>query len=196
MAENDPDLDAGGILAAFDAPAFVRRGKQVEDAWTMLLDRCQFERRRLLELPRMRLGRLMALAVPRSLLEGLLPISEIERLGQLDREWDPHLRSVIQPARSARELVKPLADLAQSCERFNRRWSKYLNELELDSINQLRRDYNRFYLLEKECALFSSRVACDRFVPLKSITTADLIAQFPPLLIPSPRSGIRETQSR
>jgi len=81
--------------------------------------------------------------------------------------------------------VKPLDDLIQSVERFNRRWSKYLNELELDSINQMRRDYNRFYLLEKECALFSSRVASDGFVPLKSLTTADLLAEFPLISIPS-----------
>jgi len=69
MAEEDPSSrDASSIMAAFDPPAFVRRARQVEDSWTLLLDRCRFEQKRLLDLPRMRLGRLMALAVPRSLL--------------------------------------------------------------------------------------------------------------------------------
>lgn len=172
-------------MAAFDAPAFVRRARQVEDSWTLLLDRCRFEQRRLLELPRMRIGRLMALAVPRSLLEGLVPGAELERLEQLHREWDPHLRSPVKPARSAKELADALSDLARSFERFNRRWSKFLNELELESINQLRRDYNRFYVLEKECALFSSRIARDGFLPLPMITTADLLAEFPLLSIPA-----------
>jgi hypothetical protein len=185
MAEEDPSSrDASTILAAFDAPAFVRRARQVEDAWTMLLDRCRFEQKRLLELPRMRLGRLMALAVPRSLLADLISAAEIERLEQRHSEWDPRLRSVVKPAWSGADLVAPLADLAQSFDRFNRRWSKFLNELELDSINQVRRDYNRFYLLEKECALFSSRIAHDGFVPLPSITTDDFFAEFPLLQIP------------
>jgi len=184
MAEEDPSREVGGILAAFDAPAFVRRARQVEDAWTMLLDRCRFEQKRLLELPRMRLGRLMALAVPRSLLADLIPVAELQRLEQLHSEWNPQLRSIVKPSRSGKELAVPLSDLARSFERFNRRWSKFLNELELEPINRLRRNYNRFYLLEKECALFSSRIAHDGFVPLQAISTDDLFAEFPLLPVP------------
>ena len=49
------------VMYAFDAPAFVRRAREVEDAWNMLLDRCRHARGRLLEMPRMRLAKLFAL---------------------------------------------------------------------------------------------------------------------------------------
>ena len=73
----------------------------------------------------------------------------------------------------------------RSFQRFNERWSKYLHEVDLGPINRLRDGYNRYYLLEKECALWSARIAQSGFVPLNFVTTADLLKEFPLPRVPS-----------
>jgi hypothetical protein len=182
--ENPQNADE--VIYAFDAPAFVRRAREVEDAWSGLLDGCRRERKRLLEMPRMRLARFFALAQ----LSSQNPFSicgpdDLITLRGLFQEWKPQLRGVVNPARSSAELERAQDDLARSFRRFNERWSRYLHELDLNPINGLREGYNRFYLLEKECALWSSRIAQEGFVPLKFVTIADLETEFPLLRIPS-----------
>jgi hypothetical protein len=173
------------VMYAFDAPAFVRRAREVEDTWGGLLEACRRERKRLLEMPRMRLARFFALG---QLSHGTpVPVcnaDDLAYLRSLFQEWQPVLRGTAKPARSADELERAKDDLKRSFRRFNERWSKYLHELDLAPINQVRDGYNRFYLLEKECALWSSRIAQQGFVPLKSVTVNDLNAEFPLLRIP------------
>jgi hypothetical protein len=78
-----------------------------------------------------------------------------------------------------------LHELCESLERFNRRWQEFLDKIELDALNRLRDEYNRYYPLEKECAVRSWRVARHGFQPLAPVTHADLAARFP--LLPAPR---------
>jgi hypothetical protein len=54
-------------------------------------------------------------------------------------------------------------------------------------VNGLREGYNRYYLLEKECALRSPRLARQGFVRLPAVTVDDLAAQLPPLPVPQLR---------
>lgn len=173
-------------MYAFDAPAFVRRAREVEDAWTGLLESCRRERKRLLEMPRMRLARFFALAQPAcDTLPSLCTDDELTYLRELHQEWKPQLRGAVKPTRSATGLERAKDDLRRSFRRFNVRWSKYLSALDLGPINHLRDGYNRFYLLEKECALWSSRIAQDGFVPLKYAKVEDLAKEFPLLRVPS-----------
>jgi hypothetical protein len=69
---------------------------------------------------------------------------------------------------------------------FNRRWQKHVAECDLAPLNALRDGYNKYYLLEKECALGDSRVARLNFKWLDPITHAELLNQFPLLTSPTP----------
>src|SRR5262245_8581567 len=126
-----------------DAPAFLRRARAVEDAWTRLLDRCRGKRDLLLEMPRMRLARLFALApLPSPLLASRLGREELAYLEGLLAQWQPRLRSAVRPAKSAAELARPISDLARSFSRFNTRWLAFVGELDLAPLNKLREDYH------------------------------------------------------
>ena len=56
-----------------------------------------------------------------------------------------------------------------------------LATLDLGPLNRAREQYNRWYLLEKECAMRSTRSATGGFETIPSATVADLSAAFPPL---------------
>src|SRR5436190_1632154 len=129
-------------MYAFDAPAFVRRAREVEDAWSGLLETCCRERKRLLEMPRMRLARFFALAqLSRQTPLSICSDDELANLRGLHQEWKPQLRGAVKPARSATELERAKDDLRRSFRRFNERWSKYLDALDLGPINHLRDGY-------------------------------------------------------
>jgi hypothetical protein len=75
-------------------------------------------------------------------------------------------------------------DLVAGVERFNRRWSARIDELNLDPINRQIDHYNRYYVLEKECVLGSARLAARHFVPRPPVMKSDLLAEHPLLPVP------------
>jgi len=173
------------VMAGFDAPAYIRRARRVEEAWNNLLERCRHKRAHLLEMPRLRLARFFKLTASWSPIpEDICLPEDLSYLEELHREWKPQLRSVVRPARTASEIHQALADLARSFERFNRRWIEFVIEIDFAHVNELRDGYNRFYVLEKECALFSSRIAREGFVPLPAARLSDILEAFPLLKIP------------
>jgi hypothetical protein len=89
----------------------------------------------------------------------------------------------IQPA-APRRLRAIGRDLVASLIRFNDRWSGFLDELNLDSINRAIDQYNRYYLLEKECCLGSARLAARHFTPRSRLTREGLLAEYPILPVP------------
>jgi hypothetical protein len=54
----------------------------------------------------------------------------------------------------------------------------------LGPLNELRDGYNRYYLLEKECAIRSVALARRGFTPLPPLTLDDLAVLLPPLPVP------------
>jgi hypothetical protein len=178
------------VLAHYDAPAYVRRARAVQDAFEDLLDRCRRQREEWLPLVRIRLGVLRALAGEWERLGLWLADDEQVRMLQtMHAELDPRLRLPVEPTSSARTLLRALRELGESIERFNRRWQAFLEQVDLSWVNQLRDGYNRYYLLEKECAVRSSRVAHQGFRKLAPLTMADLQALLPPLPVPQLRPG-------
>lgn len=171
------------VIAAFGGPAFLRRGRRVGEAWELLLEKCRKNRREWLEGVRLHLGLLQALAGDWTRLAPLISSEEIEILHNLYLDLQPHLRVSIDPNPSPRALRRALQDLLESLERFNHRWAEFLEQLDLKPVNQAREDYNRFYVLEKECALRSPRLARMGFVPLKPISRAEIWEQFPLLAV-------------
>jgi len=81
-------------------------------------------------------------------------------------------------------LRKALRELVESIEHFNRRWLPYLQTVDATAVNELRERYNQFYLLEKECAFRSARLAGHGFRRLKPITLETLAGLLPPLPVP------------
>jgi hypothetical protein len=181
-----PDnVELGHLLSHYDAPAFVRRDRRVREAFDRLLDRCRRQRDEWLEMVRIRIGALYALAGDWGSLALLLADEEqIHVLRQLHVTLEPELRVPEEPTSSIRILRRALRELVESLERFNRRWRQFLQEVDLMEVNDLREGYNRYYLLEKECALRSARLARQRFQPFESVTREELAARFPVFAIP------------
>ena len=175
----------GEVAARFRAPAFVRRARQVQDAFDELVRRCQKQRDEWLDHVRIPWKWLVEIA---GNLETLRPL--LANAGSFDRvnELAAILASPVQgfdrTSPSSRWLRKGLWELRDSIERFNRRWQKFLEDLNLAEINKRREDYNCYYVLEKECALRSVRLARLGFMPLAPITAEVLFALLPllPLL--------------
>ena len=59
-----------------------------------------------------------------------------------------------------------------------------MNAIRLEPINRQIDNYNRYYVLEKECVLGSARLAARHFVPKTPLTLDELIEEFPYLSQP------------
>ncbi|OYW19402.1 MAG: hypothetical protein B7Z55_08895 [Planctomycetales bacterium 12-60-4] len=168
------------MIAAYDVPAFMRRAKRVESAWEQCLVRCRERYLVALEMPRLRLGIVLAIAGSWTRVADHLAIpDQAEVLIELHRQWRPLLRRPVTA--TSRELVvhQALQCVKQSFETFNRRWERYIDGLDFTELNRLRQDYNRYYMLEKECAIASRLVAERGFQQLSPATTADVRALLP-----------------
>ncbi len=188
-AYDDPGRLVNQFLAQYDAPAYVRRARAVQDAFDALLGRCRLRRDELLKMVRIELGTLHALADGwHNLLPSLVDADQIEVLERLHAELRPRLRVPVSRTSSASRLRRSLRTLAEAIGRFNRRWAEFVSGLDLGKINELRDGYNRYYLLEKECAVRSPRLARQGFHPLKPLTTDDVLALLPPLPVPRLKS--------
>jgi hypothetical protein len=165
-------------------PAYMRRGRAVEEALEALLARCRRQRAEWLPMVRVRLALLHALAGEWPALRPWLGDTELRALAQMHDEIRPELRHPVAPTSAPRQLRQALTELTESIARFNERWLAYLHEVDLGPINELRDGYNRYYVIEKECALRSPKVARQGFVPLPAVTTTDLERLLPPLPVP------------
>jgi hypothetical protein len=190
------DNIAAEILGCYDTPAYVRRGLQLAEARDRLFNRCQTVRDDYLcgvvgQLRLLRsticdwnelsgymasdrdcqvLARFETAFLVRTATSGSGKLTDSTQRGEKRRTGMPLL------------LVSrrwELHALASSIERFNRRWSAFVETVDLDDVNRQVADYNRYYLLEKECALRSARLAARGFVPARPVTRADLAARYP-----------------
>jgi hypothetical protein len=181
----DDSQTVNQVLAQYDAPAYVRRARRVQGLFEQLLARCCKQRDEWLDMVRLRLGLVSALAGDWASLKPLLPDDgQLESLRQLHAELAPQLRAPVQPTTSVRALRRALMELHESIERFNSRWTEFLSQVDLAPVNAARDGYNRYYLLEKECALRSPSVARQGFRRLEPLTCADVAALLPPLSVP------------
>jgi hypothetical protein len=182
----DPERDAfKQLLSQYDAPAYVRRARRVQAAFDELLAGCRLQRDEWLQMARLRLGTLRALAGCWDVLRPLLADDgQIQVLRELEAVLNPQLRVPIEPTTSRRALRQALGELRESLERFNRRWAAYLAEVDVTFVNELRDGYNRYYLVEKECVLRNARVARQGYQPLPPLTRRELEGLLPSLPVP------------
>src|SRR5262245_13121113 len=174
------------LLALFDGPAFVRRARRVEQAKEDLLAQYATLREGWLDMVKMHLAMLRDLAGDWAAVRPLLADDEqVAHLRGLNDALQPRLRDPLRPTTSPRALRRALRDLIASLEHFNRRWAEQLAKIDLSGVNALREGYNRYYVVEKSCALRSDVLARHGFAPLPPMGRADLEAALP--LLPVPR---------
>ena len=168
------------------APAYVRRARQLEEAFEQFLNRCRQQREELLCMVRTRIGALQALAGEWAVLRPWLreenQVGLLRDLHTLLRPrpcWSPRPTSSC-----AGTAASALQELCVSVEYFNRRWQVFLQTVDRDAVDESRDAYNRYYLLEKECALRSARLARQGFYRQPSLTVEELAALLPPLPVP------------
>jgi hypothetical protein len=177
----DPELRQ--LLGLFDVPAFARRGQDLEFSLANLHARLRRERLGMLGMVRLRL-RQWAAAVEGPDAWTLTFASPIAALWELAEADTPAWAVQLASERRRRAIAR---DLVHSIQRFNRRWSTFLAEVNLGPVNELIDQYNRYYVLEKECSLGSVRLAARHFSPRARVTHDDLDPAYPPLPVPVPR---------
>jgi hypothetical protein len=168
------------ILGLYDAPAFARRGHDLEFALDRLNDRFRAARAPMLDMVRLRLkqwagsttGHSSSLAVFESTIEWLWPIAAAP---------EPVWTSQDAPIRKLRGIAH---DMILSIERFNRRWEQFVSDTNFTPINRLIERYNRYYVLEKECSLGSARLASRYFVPHAYLNLETALERFPKIPVP------------
>src|SRR5215470_16854566 len=92
MGSEDERRVVNRFLSYHGAPAYVRRAREVEEAFRALLERCRRQRDEWLGLVRVRLGTLHALAGDWGRLGDLLDEGQLDELRRLHAELQPRLR--------------------------------------------------------------------------------------------------------
>lgn len=177
------------FLSMGGAPAFVLRSKRAEMEWDLIIRQCQRQRNDWLNMVKLRLGTLRELAGNWDILrEYVAEEQNVVCLKQLYEELKPQLRVPVAQSHVPKVLRRALRELHESIDFFNRRWTKYLEKIDLFSINHLREKHNEYYVLEKECVIQSPLLARRHFEPLQPLTSADLLRRLPLLPTITPKS--------
>lgn len=168
------------LMGLFDVPAFARRGQDLEYSLKRIHARCHDQREELLEMVRTRLRQWSRLATGPE--DGPLVFSQpIDALWRLARFEPPTWAEKAAPARQQRAVAR---DLIASVQRFNQRWRQFLESLNLEPTNRVIDQYNKYYVLEKECVMGSARLASRHFTPVPRLSPESLLNDYPLLQVP------------
>jgi hypothetical protein len=174
------------LLVQHGGPAFIRRARAVQEALEGVLNQSRACRDEWLDMVRLRLATLAALAGDWERLRPWLADDEqVAVLRELHAELQPKLLVPVEATSSHWQLRSTLTELLESLERFNRRWREFVPTIDLTRVNEAREKYNRFYLLEKECAVGRAGLTKADFVKLQPMHVDDLVGHLP--LLPVPR---------
>jgi len=177
---SDVETEVKELMGLFDLPAFARRGQDLDCSLRRLHNRCRAARRPLLDMVRVRLRQWSSAVIgPESW--ALVFTRSIEPLWPLSEAEPPQWADAPAPIRRQRLIAR---DLIDSVLRFNRRWIDFLDHLNLDPTNHAIDQYNRYYVLEKECVMGSPRLAARHFTPVPTLTTQMLKGDHPTLPVP------------
>ena len=168
-----------------EEPAFIGRAMAPRHALERLLESCEMQREEMLKWPRYHFSILHhRISGNWARLQTYLNCKDAKALfDDLARQI-----AVMNAARSPliateRTLLRRFVD---SGRRFNDAWRRYLAGTGLDTVNQLRDEYNRFYPLEKACA-FGIEIPGGTFEPLPMLGHDYLAERFPLLSLPDLR---------
>jgi hypothetical protein len=169
-----------------EEPSFLRRAKATHEAWEALLKSCQSQRQDMLRWVRMHLANLARqLNEDWSQLEPFLESDcQISGFRNMYEQWNAQLPVGVNSTSPWSTIRSSLKEFARSVQRFNRAWSNFLQRVDLDDVNRLRSDYNKYYPIEKAAAFDSEEIGRLGFDPLEIVTVEQLAAIFPPLPLP------------
>jgi hypothetical protein len=178
-SHDDERQSALTIVAQFGAPAFMRRANRVESVVSDLIDRLRVRRNEQLQGVRLHLRMLLEAAGSLDAARAFLSDEQFTAYRALVADFGLTERE--PTGSSPRRLRGAVRELVESVVRFNRRWLECVAEADLSAVNAERDGYNRWYLLEKECAVGVIR-GRQGFRPLPPLTTADVLHALPPLV--------------
>jgi hypothetical protein len=175
------------LMEQGEEPSFLRRAREVQDAWDGLLKRCQSRHDETLRLPRMHLGNLSRQVNGdwSRLAAYLADENQVSLFAKLHEAWKPRLPAVIKSPSPWSSTRSSLLGFADSVDRFNRVWNKFLVNVDLSEVNRLRSNFNQYYPIEKAAAFDSEAIERLGFEPLDLATVEHLHASFPPLEVPT-----------
>ncbi len=176
----DIETDVKELMGLFDLPAFARRGQDLELTVRRLHTRCSTARSQLLDMVHLRLRQWSGAANGPDDFAGVFTAS-IEPLWPLSQAGPPQWAGSRAPIRRRQAIA---GDLVAAVARFNRRWLKFLDRLNLEPANLVIEQYNRYYVLEKECVMGSPRLAARHFSPVPLFTRTMLLEHHPTLPLP------------
>jgi hypothetical protein len=176
----DIETEVKELMGLFDLPAFARRGQELECSVRRIHDRCRTARTPMLEMACLRLGQWCSAVTGPADWCGVFATS-IEPLWPLAGAEPPRWSGALGPLRRRFAIAR---DLRAAVVRFNRRWLHFLEHLNLEPTNSVIGDYNRYYVLEKECVLGSARLAARFFNPGSKLTKDGLLYDHPTLPVP------------
>ncbi len=168
------------MMGLFDAPSFAQRGQELEDTLRRMAERCRRARGERLDMVHVRLRQWARSAtgpgdwarVFSTSIESLWPLSEAE-----PPQWAESPTSLRKQFGIARDLIGAV-------RRFNDRWVQFLDGMKLQAANAVIDQYNRYYVLEKECVMGSARLAARFFTPVPLLTREQLLRDHPLLPVP------------
>jgi hypothetical protein len=188
----DIETEVKELIGLFDLPAFARRGQDVESSLQRLHDRCRAMRGELLDMVRLRL-RQWAGAVTGPEEWRRVFTHSIEPLWSQSDAGEPRWASATASSRRQLAIAR---DLVAAVLRFNSRWHRILDQVNLTPVNEAIERYNRYYVIEKECVVGSARIAARHFVPLGRIDMETLLEAHPALTVPELLFPSRQTDRR
>ena len=180
----DIETEVKEMMGLFDTPAFARRGHDLEITLRRLHDRCRKTRVELLDMVQLRLRQWSRAVTGPDAWSNVFTMS-IEPVWPLAEAEPPRWAKAPLPIRRQRMIA---SDLIAAVIRFNRRWPRFLDQLNLEPANTVIDHYNRYYVLEKECVMGSARLAARHFQPVPLLSTSSLLHDHPPLPVPELRS--------
>jgi hypothetical protein len=182
---NDIETEVKELMGLFDLPAFARRGQDLEGTLRRLHDRCRTARGQLLDMVQLRLRQWPGAARGPGSWSGVFT-GPIESLWPLALAEPPTWAESDAPLRRRRTIA---ANLVAAICRFNRRWLEFIDLLNLEPANFVIDQYNRYYVLEKECVMGSAKLASRHFTPVPCVTKQTLLADHPTLPVPELAGG-------
>jgi hypothetical protein len=105
----------------------------------------------------------------------------LDTLWQIAQSEPPACSGRIAGVRQKRSVA---SDLVGSVLRFNVKWQRFLQLLNLGPTNQVIDQYNEYYVLEKECVMGSARLAARHFKPVPRMSPDLLLWDYPLLPVP------------
>ena len=169
------------LMGLFDLPAFARRGQDLDYSLRRIHTRCREQRDEFLEMVRVRLRQWSRAAAGPDDWQTVFA-APIDSLWQHAQSEPPAWSGRLAPLRHLRAVAR---DLKASVERFNERWRQFLESLNLGPTNVVIDQYNKYYVLEKECVVGSARLAARYFTPVPLLSPDQLLGTYP--LLPVPR---------